>query len=91
MTKLAIIRIARDYINIVTNSLIFVTHIGGEKCKLRQLHVSGTPKKIEIKARYILSMWLNSILKKDFITKTIENELNELVQKEMVTLQNLEQ
>lgn len=91
LTRLCIIRVAREYIDILSTSIVFVTSIGGRKAKIRQLHCSGTIKKIEIKARDLLISWLNSALKKESVTKTIEEELRQIVEKELNILEKMDQ
>ena len=89
--KLAIIRVGRDYISILANALTFITTINKRKVKLRQLHCSGTIKKIEIKARLLLSMWLNNVLKNQTLNKEESQELKTMVDNELETLSKIEQ
>ena len=88
---MAIVRVSRDYIDILRTTLVFITNLNGRKVKINQFHCSGTIKKIEIKARNLLIMWLNSMLKKESVTASIEKELNFLVNKELEAISKLEQ
>lgn len=91
VSKIAILRVAREYLDILTNSLFFMTQISGYKVKIRQLHVSGTIKKIEIQARNMLNLWLNALLKKSSITKQLEQELSQMIDQENEILSKMEQ
>lgn len=91
VSRIAILRVAREYIDILTNSVFFITQISGYKVRIRQLHVSGTIKKIEIQARNKLNLWLNSVLQKSAITKQIEQELSQLIEQENEILSKMEQ
>lgn len=88
---LALIRVAREYITLLATSLTFITNIKGKKVKLRQLHCSGTIKKSEVKARMLLSLWLNNVLKKVATNKSEEQELKKSIEKEFETLAAMEQ
>lgn len=90
MVKIAMIRVAREYITILANSLTFVTAIKGKPVKLRQLHCSGTIKKCEIKARVLLNTWLNKTLKTIVMSKSEEEQLKEIMQKEIQILAEIE-
>lgn len=48
MTKLAILRVGRDHIQMLSTSVTFITNINSKKLKVRQLFCSGTIKKIEL-------------------------------------------
>jgi len=89
--KLAIIRVGRDYISILSNATTFITAINKRKVKLRQLHCSGTIKKSEIKARLLLSMWLNNVLKNLTLNTDEKQELKTMVENEMDLLSKMEQ
>lgn len=65
--------------------------INGKRVKVRQLHCSGTIKKIEIKARMLLNLWLNNVLKKLISTPTEEQEIKKTIEKEFETLAKMEQ
>lgn len=91
LVGLAIIRVAREYILLLANSLTCITNINGKKVRLRQLHCSGTIKKSEVKARMLLSLWLNNVLKKVVTNKLEEQELKKSIDKEFETLAAMEQ
>jgi len=89
--RIAIIRVARDYISILANSITFVTQVKSKSVKLRQLHCSGTIKKMEIKAVVLLNVWLNNALKKVSTNPIEMQEIKTLVDTEIENLSKLEQ
>jgi len=89
--RIAIIRVARDYISMLANSITFVTQVKSKSVKLRQLRCSGTIKKMEIKAVVLLNVWLNNALKKVSTNPTEMQEIKTLVDTEIENLSKLEQ
>ncbi|CAD8177746.1 unnamed protein product [Paramecium pentaurelia] len=65
ISRLFILRVARDYKNIIWSTLIFMNMFKGVPIKIRILGCSGTIKKCEIKARRLLTKWVHKILKCD--------------------------
>jgi len=90
-TRIAIIRVAREYIDIIWTSITLMTSFLNRKTKFRILHCSGTIKKIEIKAKEIMINWLNEILKDSNLKKEIQLELTEQNEKEIKELEKIEQ
>ncbi len=88
---MAIIRTARDYISILANSLTFITQVKNRSVKIRQLHCSGTIKKMEVKAIALLNIWLNNALKKVSNNETDIQELKTLFATETENLSRMEQ
>jgi len=88
---MAIIRVARDYISILANSLTFITQVKNRGVKIRQLHCSGTIKKMEVKAIVLLNIWLNNALKKVSNNQSDMQEIKTLVATEIENLSKMEQ
>ena len=89
-TRIAIIRVAREYIDIIWSSLLFISLIQGRKIKLRVLHCSGTIKKIEMKAKGLLINWINQVLKSSELTMQIRVQLLEQSEKDIIELEKIE-
>lgn len=62
MSKLFIVRTARDNIDMLWNSLNFLRVLNEERVKIRVLHCSGTIKRQEITAKRYLSRWMHKML-----------------------------
>jgi RNase P/RNase MRP subunit POP5 len=60
ITNLVIIRVGRDNLKLMWTTLGLLNEIEGENCRMQVIAVSGTIKKIEIKAKSILEKWLNN-------------------------------
>lgn len=74
-TRCMILRVARDYKNIIWNSLAFLPAINGKSAKIRVLHSSGTIKKCEIKAQRYLTLWLHQLLKNPAILESYKDQI----------------
>lgn len=72
LTKVFILRIARDQANMVWNSLTFMTEVDQRPFQVRVLGCSGTIKKCEIRVRRLLSKWVHRMLKQDLPPKIRE-------------------
>lgn len=59
ITNLVIIRIGRDELKLLHSILSLLSEIDNKTIKARIIHVSGTIKKIEEKAKEVISFWLN--------------------------------
>jgi ribonuclease P/MRP protein subunit POP5 len=62
-TRLAILRVPRDHLNILMSTLALVTSIQGHLIKFRVLHCSGTIKKAERSTAVMLKNWVNQKIK----------------------------
>ncbi|CAD8090044.1 unnamed protein product [Paramecium sonneborni] len=65
VSRLFILRVARDYKNIIWSTLLFMTMFRQIPIKIRILGCSGTIKKCELKARKLLTKWVHKVLKCD--------------------------
>ena len=59
ITNLVIIRVGRDELKLLHSILTLLCEIDNKKIKARIIHISGTIKKIEEKAKDVISFWLN--------------------------------
>lgn len=57
VTNLMILRISRDYVNLLWTILALMNELDGEKIRMHVIGVSGTIKKCEIKAKLFLERW----------------------------------
>lgn len=57
-TNLTIIRVGKDFINLLWTALILLNNIDGVKVRMHVIGVSGTIKKCELKAKSFLEKWL---------------------------------
>lgn len=72
ISRIFILRVARDTKNWVWNSLIFINEFDHNPFQVRILGCSGTIKKCELKARRLLSRWVHKILKHELPDKMRE-------------------
>jgi len=89
-SRIAIIRVAREYIDIILTSVVLITSYQGRRIKLRVLHCSGTIKKIELKAKALLINWINRILKDPSLSLQVRAEFLDQSNKDMKELEKLE-
>lgn len=59
-TQLAIFRVPRDHVNLLTTTLAMITSIQGNLVKFKVIHCSGTIKKSEIATVHRLKTWINA-------------------------------
>ncbi|KAL4497353.1 hypothetical protein ABPG72_011288 [Tetrahymena utriculariae] len=90
-TRLFIIRMARDNLDIVWNSINFIQLLGLYRVKIRVLHSSGTIKKQEIMAKRYLSRWIHKILSNKNILESIKTSLLQKYQQAKSELEQLDQ
>jgi RNase P/RNase MRP subunit POP5 len=57
-TNMVIMRIGKEYLEILWTSLALITSIEGSNLRFKIINVSGTIKKVEIKATEYLQNWL---------------------------------
>lgn len=60
ITNLVIIRVGRENCKMLETVLLLINKIDGKDVKLRILHISGTIKKLEEKAKEMLSNWISN-------------------------------
>ncbi|KRW99695.1 hypothetical protein PPERSA_03496 [Pseudocohnilembus persalinus] len=92
LTNIFLVRIARDYRDMLWTSLIFLNNFNGNPCKIKTLHCSATIKKCEIKAQRYLSMWIHGILKNEQILDDIKQILKskyKIMQQELKKLDDI--
>ncbi|CAK95019.1 unnamed protein product (macronuclear) [Paramecium tetraurelia] len=65
ISRLFILRVNREYKNIIWSTLLFMNMFRGVPIKIRTLSCSGTINKCEIRARRLLTKWVHKILKCD--------------------------
>ena len=65
VSRIFILRAARDQKDMVWNSLMFMNNLDGSPFHIRILGCSGTIKKCEIKARRLLTRWIHKVLKNE--------------------------
>jgi hypothetical protein len=70
--------------------MAFTLKIGGAASRLRIIHVSGTIKKCEIRARQLLFDWLNKTLKWAKFTPDQCDKLKAAVEGSVDTLKKLD-
>ena len=80
ITNLVIIRISRESLKMLQTVLFFINEIEGKEVRFRIIHVSGTIKKIEEKAKLVLTFWVEKYELNEKIEKT--NYLLDLKEKE---------
>ena len=71
ITNLVIIRVSREYLNIIQTVLFMITNIDSKDVRLKILHVSGTIKKIEERAKQIISFWINNFEKNQLMEEKV--------------------
>lgn len=79
ITNLVIIRVANQNVKMLQTILFLMNEIDGKEVRMRIIHVSGTIKKIEEKAKIVLTYWIekyeiNDSSSKD--SKLLENSDN---------------
>jgi RNase P/RNase MRP subunit POP5 len=57
-TKLMIIRLSKDHVNLAWTALALINNLEGDKCRMHIIGNSGTIKKCETKAQLFLEKWL---------------------------------
>ena len=60
VTNLVIIRVGRDNLKLMWTALSLMNELEGETVRMQVIGVSGTIKKIELKAKEMLEKWLNN-------------------------------
>jgi RNase P/RNase MRP subunit POP5 len=60
ITNLVIIRIGRDNLKIMLTTINLLNQLEEQTVRLKMIAVSGTIKKIEIKAKKMLEIWVNN-------------------------------
>jgi RNase P/RNase MRP subunit POP5 len=60
VTNLVIIRVSRNNLKLMWTTLSLMNELEGETVRMQVIGVSGTIKKIELKAKEMLEKWLNN-------------------------------
>lgn len=91
MTRCFIVRIAREYKDIIWNSLIFIDSFLNKKVKIKILHCAGTIKKLEIMAKRYLTCWVHKILKNSEVINSVRENLINKYDKAKIDIEKLEE
>jgi ribonuclease P/MRP protein subunit POP5 len=75
ITNLVIIRVGRNYLKILQTVLFIINQIDGKDVRMRIIHISGTIKKIEEKAKIVLSYWVEKYEQEQLLEKYKLNNL----------------
>ena len=70
--------------------MLFLKNIRKTPVKIKVLDVSGTIKKLEMRAEILLTKWINKCLKNNSIQDKIKNEMLIEVEKTKKEIKNVE-
>lgn len=81
MTRIGILRVARDSAKVLWGAIIFVSRISNERVKIRVIDFKATIKKIELSFRRKMNIWLHGLLKDETLKEEERIKLREVFEK----------
>lgn len=81
MTRIGILRVARDSAKVLWGAIVFVSRISNERVKIRVIDFKATIRKIEISFRRKMNIWLHGLLKNETMNEEEKIRLREVFEK----------